>query len=420
MKPVIIEPSDTFFFRDSIPMSAGQGRGAGARLPLPSTLHEALRASLFEKYGRSDTRASFRPKDAARSGRWDKYQSMPSQGSKDYQSLQVAGPLPYLVPDAHNADAPAGLYFPLPLDLVFDGQIKAHSLQILVIDTSRHTATLPALAVSPAPASKEQPSGFVAAAAMQSYLDGGLSGILTKNSIIKSGELFEPEYRVGVAIDSSSQSAAEGQIYSATHGRPAERFRFAAWTGLKNPSANEVSNLQCLDFLILGGERRISRIHRNGVTLPVPVLPAVPFVDGPVILKWVLATPAVFVNGSLPGWCRDTSSAARPDGEVCLPLKAGRAKLIATCHGKPIAFAGWDVVKGESKPTQLAVPAGSVFYFLCENNTTAGELGKLLHWRPRSDVFGEKGFGYGLCGFANQFHPTSQDLQTLALRLFSA
>ena len=33
MNPILVEPSDTFFFRDSIPMSAGQGRGAGARLP---------------------------------------------------------------------------------------------------------------------------------------------------------------------------------------------------------------------------------------------------------------------------------------------------------------------------------------------------------------------------------------------------
>ena len=225
---------------------------------------------------------------------------------------------------------------------------------------------------------------------------------------------------MGVVINSISQSAAAGQIYSATHGRPAERFRFAAWTGLKNPSNDEVYNLQHLDFLILGGERRISRIHRDGVTLPVPVLPAVPAVDGPIILKWVLATPAVFANGSLPGWCRDTSSAARSDGEVCLPLKSGRAKLIATCHGKPIAFAGWDVVKGESKPTRLAVPAGSVYYYLCSNAAVASELAGLLHWRPRSDVFGEKGFGYGLCGFATQLHPASPDLQTLTLHLFSA
>ena len=420
MNPVLIEPTDTFFFRDSIPMSAGQGRGAGARLPLPSTLHEALRASLFEKYGRTDERAAFRPKDAPRSGRWDENQSVASDGSKDYQSLQVAGPLPYLLPDNNKPDAPVGLHFPLPLDIVFDEAKKAHTLQLLALDTARHSAPLPVIAVSPAPASKEQPAGFVSSDTMKSYLDGDLSKLEAKNSITKPGELFEEEYRIGVAIDAASQSAASGQLYSATHARPAARFRFAAWTGLKNPTNNEKSNLEQLDFLILGGERRISRIHRNGVTLNVPAIPAAPAADGPIILKWALATPAVFANGSLPGWCRDTSSASRTDGEVCLPLKAGRAHLIAACQGKPLAFAGWDVVKGVAKPTQLAVPAGSVFYFLCENAATASELGQLLHWRPRSDIFGEKGFGYGLCSFANQLHPTSPDIHALANRMFPA
>jgi len=419
MNPILVEPSDTFFFRDSIPMSAGQGRGAGARLPLPSTLHEAVRASLLEKYGRTDKRAAFRPKDAARSGPWDKSRSVPSAGSKDYQSLQVAGPLPYLVPDASNPDASVGLHFPIPLDVVLDERGKAHALQLLTLDATHHSAPLPALAVSPVPASKGQPSGFLPVAAIKSYLDGDLSGIEAKNSIVKYGEFFEPEYRIGVAIDIASQSAAVCQLYSATHARPAGRFRLAAWAGLRNPSNDEAERLERLEYLILGGERRISRIHRDGVSLPVPALPAVPAVDDPIILKWVLATPAVFANGSLPGWCRDTSYAARPDGEVCLQLKTGRARLIATCQGKPIAFAGWDVVKDEAKPTQLAVPAGSVLYFLCENAATAGELGGLLHWRPRSDVFGEKGFGYGLCSFATQFHPTSPDIHNIASGFFS-
>jgi hypothetical protein len=47
MKPLLIEPTDVLFFRDAIPMSAGQGKGTGARVPFPSTLHEALRASLL-------------------------------------------------------------------------------------------------------------------------------------------------------------------------------------------------------------------------------------------------------------------------------------------------------------------------------------------------------------------------------------
>jgi hypothetical protein len=72
------------------------------------------------------------------------------------------------------------------------------------------------------------------------------------------------------------------------------------------------------------------------------------------------------------------------------------------------------VVKDESKPTRLAVHAGSVYYFLCENPAAARELASLLHWRPRSDFFGEKGFGYG---FASP-RPTSPDIQALASCLF--
>jgi CRISPR-associated protein Cmr3 len=417
MNPILVEPSDTFFFRDSIPMSAGQGRGAGARLPLPSTFHEALRASLFEKHGRSTEPAAFRPKEAPRTGGWlGQGKSVISRGSKDYQSLQVAGPLPYLMPEK---DSPGGLHFPLPLDVVFDEQNKAHTLQLLALDGESHSASLPAVTVSPAPARKDQPSGFLSAEAMNAYLRGDLTKLESKDALLVSGDLFEPEYRIGVAIDESSRSAASGQLYSATHARPADRFRFAAWTGLKNPLSGEDEKLQRLDFLILGGERRISRIYSENVTLPVPALPSPTGADGPAILRWSLVTPAVFAHGSLPGWCRDTSSSARPTGQVCLPLPSGRAHLIATCQGKPLAFAGWDVVAQQSKPTQLAVPAGSVFYFLCENAAVARELGTLLHWRPRSDVFGEKGFGYGLCSYSAHFHPTSPDVRAMATKLFT-
>jgi hypothetical protein len=62
------------------------------------------------------------------------------------------------------------------------------------------------------------------------------------------------------------------------------------------------------------------------------------------------------------------------------------------------------------------VPAGSVYYFLCENTATARDLAALLHWRPRSDFYGEKGFGYG---FACS-QTTSPDVLDLAQSLFSS
>ena len=125
-----------------------------------------------------------------------------------------------------------------------------------------------------------------------------------------------------------------------------------------------------------------------------------------------------FAHGWLPGWCRDTQG-QRPEHDICLPLTAGRARLIAACLGKLVPFAGWDSLEHRAKPTQLAVPAGSVYHFLCENAATARELAALLHWRPRSDAYGEKGFGYGLCATA-QLHATSPDIRHLVSQLLTA
>ena len=70
------------------------------------------------------------------------------------------------------------------------------------------------------------------------------------------------------------------------------------------------------------------------------------------------------------------------------------------------------MVDGTPKETRLAVPAGSVYYFLCDSAPTANALIALLHcdphsdaFGPRSDFFGEKGFGCGLCSMKVNLHP---------------
>lgn len=418
MQPILIEPTDTLFFRDSIPMSAGQGKGAGARLPFPSTLHEAIRASLFAQHGRSDENdkqpAAFRPSSAPRQGGWlGKGKSQPSNGSKDFQSLQLIGPFPV----RHEKDQAPEWHLPLPLDLAFDEAGKALAHQVMLLPEGSHTAALPCVAVSIQPASKNAQAGFLSLALMKHYLGGQLNAL----TVTPRTDFFEEEYRIGVEISPESASAAEGQLYAATHARPRESFRLGAMLGLrtKKPVPGEEDKLSALDFLILGGERRLARIHRRGITTPaIPTAPEFEDKGEAVILKWVLATPAVFAHGWLPGWCRDTQG-QRPDHDVCLPLQSGRARLIATCLGKLQPFAGWDSLEQRAKPTQLAMPVGSVYHFLCQNTATARELVSLLHWRPRSDAYGEKGFGYGLCGSA-QRHPTSPDIRQLAELLFKA
>src|SRR6478736_458229 len=96
MKPLLFEPTDVLFFRDGIPMSAGQGRGAGCRLPFPSTVHEAFRHSLLRLHG-------LEAGGKLLTGRDDKMIATTA-----YQSLRLRGPLPW--------QAERGHLFPVPLD----------------------------------------------------------------------------------------------------------------------------------------------------------------------------------------------------------------------------------------------------------------------------------------------------------------
>ena len=74
------------------------------------------------------------------------------------------------------------------------------------------------------------------------------------------------------------------------------------------------------------------------------------------------------------------------------------ARLVAACISKPIHFSGWDLGEQGPKPTLVAVPAGSVYYFEADTDEDARALVGALHSRTRSDYFGEKGMGLGYCG----------------------
>jgi CRISPR type III-B/RAMP module-associated protein Cmr3 len=425
----LIEPTDVLFFRDGIPMSAGQGQGSGSRLPFPSTLHEALRASLIAKHGRSDQEAAFRPKDAPRKGGWlGKAKSISSHGgSKDYQSLRLTGPLPWIESN-DDKNRPAGLLLPVPLDVSLNkDQTTLHRLSLLQQSTASAGAFAPAcLPVATTPPDKNgQLHGWWTTERYLRYLAGETDA--TKNGFvpIPTDHLWSAEHRTGLAIDPATSSAQEGQLFAGNYLRLKDDVRFCIQAQLGNPRDSEQFNLDSLDWLLLGGDRRLARLWAKNEdvfeALRAPL--KAPAADGPVLLKWSLITPAIFAHGSLPGWCKDSRKnhpdGLLPDGRVCFNLP-GSAALISWCLGRPQTVTGWDTLKNEAKPTQLAVPAGSVYYFLCQDTETATRLAEHLHWRPRSDHYGEKGCGYGLCSFDVSLHPTSPDIRQLAKTLFNA
>ena len=96
--------------------------------------------------------------------------------------------------------------------------------------------------------------------------------------------------------------------------------------------------------------------------------------------------------------------------------KSIAARLVAAVTGKPVPVTGYalpntadpDRTEGGSKSAHLAVPAGSVYYFEAETSDAAQALAAALNWHGagdtttirnrRSTLFGEKGFGLGVCG----------------------
>lgn len=445
MNAVLIEPTDVLFFRDAIPMSAGQGKGAGCRMPFPSTLHEAFRASLLRANGETTTgkKVEGRPRHAPKKQNWHD-RDWPKEdrrmiATRAFRSLRTIGPLPWT--SRH------GLLLPVPFEVAFTpGRERLARLQLWKDEGVAPTTTAdfrpPCLPMATTPPDKHgQLHGWWTVAQMQDYLRGETSNANERFRPLPTSDLWQPEYRVGVQIDPGSFAAAEGQLYAGSYLRTDHRTRFVAWAEIADPRQarngeaaareRERKQLAALDWLLLGGEFRLARLWRStdpGQTIPDPLgdlrdPPAPPPSDGPCLLKWVLVTPAIFAHGSLPGWCVDTtkdqSVRSRPIGQVCLSGLPARAHLVSWCLGKPRTVSGFDIVEGRAKPTMLAVPEGSVYWFLCENRATAAALAKKLHWQPRSDFYGEKGCGYGLVSFDAGTHPTSPDVRGLAKSFFA-
>lgn len=435
-----IEPSDVLFFRDAIPMGAGVGKGAGSRLPFPTTLHEAFRASLLINTGKATSGKSIpgRPKEAIRKGNWHEMEkdSPVKIAAREFRSLNVVGPFPYLDGE--------GLFLPVPMDVSVqevkkekkpykceesgekeDKIIVLHRME-LFWDKNQFfnrektlEKILRCLAVSTRPPSKDgELKGYFSVEQYKKYLSGSTEPMLNAKA---ESEFWQPEFRVGVEINPETFASEEGKIYAATYMRPERKFRFVCQLILKDPRNGEVDALDKLDWLLFGGEHRLARLvsadsfnpFANDLFKP----PVAPQKEGPVLLKWVLTTPAIFANGSLPGWCFANGGKNLPPGFVALNI-TGRCALISWCIGRPLTVSGFDVVDWKAKDTLLAVPAGSVYYFLCENRDAANELSKALHWKPRSDYYGEKGCGYGFVSFDVRMHPASGDVTELANQLF--
>lgn len=415
MNTIQLSPNDVLFFRDGRPMD-GSSSGHGAAWPLPHVINAAFHAALH--------RAEIEGVHEHRTGR----SSDRSSEARDqrFGSLTTVGPFPVGPEDQW--------FFPRPAD----AQARQSSKTTLrpLIERS-DPSSLPndlAPVINTEPPTKNHPEPWMNANAWEAYLAG--TDFTTPSAFVVDTAFADAEHQIGIAIDPGTESTIDGKFYSASYLRLRPEWRMGilaeALDKVKGDPENRRDLIRSLldhdQHIIVGGQQRVcgAKLEKSDQGLP---LPTARMVAGTRV-RWTLLSPAVFPaiedqpGGWLPSWVDSkTNRVQLLDGPgrnkaKRLGVKAGQpieAKLVASVIPRSIPVTGWALgCEGGAKSSHLAVPAGSVYYFEADDEANAQKLATALNWHGektenpdtiinrRSTLFGEKGFGLGLC---STWHP---------------
>jgi hypothetical protein len=418
MNQLLLTPTDTLFFRDGRPME-GALAGHGDAWPLPTVANSALHAALHDALQSSLLTGQAHRHDHRRGT------ERHLKDIRAFGSLVSAGPFPV---------GPEGTwFFPRPLDLT--GITLAPTLAPRAqTGCSSLPAPLSATLVSNQPPTKTAPAkAWLSAADFTAYLTGSDS---PPQSAVDDHDVFIAESSIGIAMDSTTGTTREGQLYSAHSLRLREGWKIGllASTDEKQPDGSRRELLGQDLFktgrghLILGGQQRVCTVQCSPASpIPLPRGRHDGFAltsAGEYLVKWVLLTPAIYpaitqgtskrdrprnghCGGWLPNWVDERT------GQVLLQIVdeqerlrrrklnyAGQgyrtdenataiaARLVAARIEKPLPITGWangddtlgDESRSGAKSTHLAVPAGAVYYFACDSAKDAEALAAALNW----------------------------------------
>ncbi|MCF7786761.1 MAG: type III-B CRISPR module-associated protein Cmr3 [Prosthecobacter sp.] len=445
MNTLLFDPADVLFFKDGRPMS-GSLAGNGAAWPLPTVTNAALHAALHRAGltgvhphvpGRSSQKRDYSEENRQKNGRL-------------FGSLQTAGPFPVCT----NGKAPTW-FFPRPLDAGIPDATTPSLLPLATgLDHSHSSLAKPLhfAVASTRPVTKDQPKPWWSADAWIAYLGATPRDADTGRILFKSdAEFANTESTFGIGIDPATNTQDGERFYSAHYLRLREGWRLGCFAEAPDKDfrgENGNSDLVKAVFpnsgtqtpVIVGGQQRVCTVIRQSggtspLPLPIGIKTGFKAASGKHLVKWVLLTPAIFPKigdhpgGWLPSWVDTAGKVQLLDGPGKNAAKRRKvpegkpiaATLVASITGKPIPVTGYalpnefdpDRQDGGPKSTHLSVPAGSVYYFECDDEPAAKALAAALNWHGdgdatricnrRSTLMGEKGFGLGVCG-TWQFH----------------
>ncbi|MGA3171132.1 MAG: type III-B CRISPR module-associated Cmr3 family protein [Chthoniobacteraceae bacterium] len=453
MNTILLRPTDVLFFRDGRPME-GSLAGHGAAWPLPTVTDAALHAALH----RSGLEAHPH-RHAAGSGhgaRERKFGCVHSVGPFPVQekdgNMDWFFPRPFDLVDgtlqpgiapaagfkAGESSLPAPLHYAVGSALAPTKDAKAKGWLSRAAIECYIGADQPALPFGGGNAVNDEDI-FDAEHTIGIGIDPetGTAGQGEAAGKIYSARYLRlrDEWRLGMFA-----RAEDKEFHDPLHGNDLVRALFDG-----NSSHN----------ILVGGQQRVCTAELskvNGGSLPLPQCRKSGFKskNGKHFVKWVLLTPAIWPEmsdgksarresevakkphpgGWLPNWVDPKNGAvllrkiSAEERQRRRTLNYGgkgyrgeenadeiSARLVAALVPKPLVVTGWALPgeeEGGAKPTLLAVPAGAVYYFEADSAVEAEKLASVLNWNGdgdgtairnrRSTVFGEKGFGIGVCG----------------------
>jgi len=357
--------NDTLMFRDGFPFNQDDDGTKAAESvfpPYPPTLVGALRFALAKHLG-----FPVAAWPGARLG-----------DGVDWQADEdVLSPLSFGPPEIECETEPGTWtpLFPAPLHLAEASETSSGAAVFTLlwpgaeIETDLGPVRLPASADTVSGV-KPVEDAFVTAEDMGRVLCGKLP-----SKVVPKKPLWRQESKVGIGIEPASRNVVDGQLYTASHVRPADTLALTVdvsglWEAVEIHDATQV----------LGGEHRMASIS----TAPA-VARDVPLPDN---LDPGQAGPRYLIVALSPIFLDDVP---RPNGSIeGLP-----GRLVSACIGKPVWVGGWNSLIRRPIPMRQLLPAGSVFFMDTHSDDDEPpavgsrlRIGKATNW----------GFGHVLAG----------------------
>ena len=378
---LFLQPNDTFFFRDGRPFTKGeQSEGHSIFPPFPSTVLGALRSAYIAEFGDLSLFHSGGMRDTV--------------GTPESlcNAIRLRG-----VFLSDNRGNRTEMFFPLPLDLIYKKAEKKDSGAAvhLLVPKRRNFASsgsndYPLTWWSTSESIDSDANGLLRLGAIQRYLQGNDTSL----RLTDRATLIEREPKIGISRSRVTLSSEDHMLYRI------DMFRFKT----RDVNYGFVVDYECpknlpqTGLLKLGGEGK-SFAYQNIVLDLNPLSSHLEMVRAAIQstgrFKLYFVTPAIFKQGWLPSWLdKDTFSGAYPvEPAASIPLQ-----LLTAAVGKSVPVGGWDMARGQAKPTWRAVPAGSVYYFELLDRDRIDDLITAFHYQNISDERTGEGLGLALLG----------------------